>query len=50
MPILINRNVNHNVLDICTWNRENNSVQIIDMAVPMNNNMVIKTAEKNYKI
>ena len=46
MTILTDRNVKHNVPDICIWNRENNSVQIIDVAVPMNNNVVIKTAEK----
>ena len=39
------RNANHNVPDICTWNSLNNSVQIIDIPVPMDNNVVIKTVE-----
>ena len=46
MPVLTDKNVHHNKPDLVVWNKAERTAQIIDVAVPMDRNVIRKNADK----
>ena len=51
MPVLTDKNFQHNKPNVVVWNKAERTAQIIDVAVPMDRNVIRKYAEKitNYR-